>query len=310
MQPNMEKKRDRKMRKRTVQFDIPEPMEPPSARKQTLDVQNMDDMERNPTKNKKRKWVKSEKKSRKTSDGSSKKSNTRRRKTADEIYLLEKWFKDDKEWTKETVDFLKLNTALSTAQIYKWGWDRKKVDSDPKMQKAAMIDEFGGYCKYDPNKNDVFNDLIETDWNEKVRLLDFDWAREEKLAISPSKSETSKFKRRKLQEFTENKKPRKKGSKIRNRNASMATCFTSCFGDSPVRKPENTRKSSFEIKPLQENYFPQDWMLDSYGNEFGALDNYNNDSFHFYSGNVSLSDIHLIDKSWIEMNYSDLLLLG
>ena len=70
----------------------------------------------------------------------------RRRKTSEEIYLLEQCFAKDQEWTKETIQYILKNSQLTYDQIYKWGWDQKnKLEKNPTGKVIPSIDEFGGY---------------------------------------------------------------------------------------------------------------------------------------------------------------------
>lgn len=67
------------------------------------------------------------------------------------------------------MEYLKANTQLSYTQIYKWGWDQKKK-SEKSGPAIPTIDEFGGYCKFD-NKAAPLTQVVDVDWNEKIRLL-------------------------------------------------------------------------------------------------------------------------------------------
>ena len=40
---------------------------------------------------------------------------------------LNKCFAKDPNWSRDTVQYLKKTLGLKTAQIYKWGYDRKKL---------------------------------------------------------------------------------------------------------------------------------------------------------------------------------------
>lgn len=122
----------------------------------------------------------------------------RRRKTADEINLLEKCFEEDEDFHQETVDYLLKNTHLTKVQIYKWGWDQKKKSlKNPQGKRIPSIDEFGGYCKFDQKQDSAkLTKVVDIDWNEQIRLLDLDWAREEKSAptkIEPIQKDDHQF---------------------------------------------------------------------------------------------------------------------
>lgn len=51
----------------------------------------------------------------------------RSRKTYDQMVVLNELYKKDPTWSRETVQHLKKRLGLKTAQIYKWGYDRKKL---------------------------------------------------------------------------------------------------------------------------------------------------------------------------------------
>lgn len=105
-------------------------------------------------------------------------SKTRRRKTADEINLLERAFAKDPEWTEKTVTFVVENTGLDSTQIYKWGWDqKKKIKKNPNLKIVPTIDEFGGYCKYNHSDANLLA-LCDEDLNHKIALLDQECERE------------------------------------------------------------------------------------------------------------------------------------
>jgi hypothetical protein len=95
-------------------------------------------------------------------------------------------FLEDQEWTKDTVDFIKINSHMSLTQIYKWGWDqKKKVKNNPEGIMVPSIDEFGGYSKFEDNdESKKITKVLDIDWNEKIRLLDLDCENEEKRKLS------------------------------------------------------------------------------------------------------------------------------
>ncbi|CAG9318630.1 unnamed protein product [Blepharisma stoltei] len=55
-----------------------------------------------------------------------KNSRKRKRKTNDQLLLLQREFENNPEWSKESLARLTKLTGLSEAQVYKWGWDQKK----------------------------------------------------------------------------------------------------------------------------------------------------------------------------------------
>ena len=48
-------------------------------------------------------------------------------KTKEEIAFLEAEFKKDPLWSRKTVQICKEKLNLETAQIYKWGFDKKNI---------------------------------------------------------------------------------------------------------------------------------------------------------------------------------------
>ena len=53
------------------------------------------------------------------------------------MVVLNKCFKQDPSWSRETVQYLKKTLGLKTAQIYKWGYDRKKVAEKENLDAAC-----------------------------------------------------------------------------------------------------------------------------------------------------------------------------
>lgn len=86
----------------------------------------------------------------------------RNRKTYDEMVILNKCFKQDPEWNRETVQYLKKTLGLKTAQIYKWGYDRKKLAEKENSEQNLLNFSKG-------TKNDCFmTDLSIDDYNHAV----------------------------------------------------------------------------------------------------------------------------------------------
>lgn len=51
------------------------------------------------------------------------------------MVILNKMFKQDPTWSRTTVQYLKAKLGLKTSQIYKWGYDRKKIaEKEEKLQ--------------------------------------------------------------------------------------------------------------------------------------------------------------------------------
>jgi hypothetical protein len=53
-------------------------------------------------------------------------SKRRKRKSLDQLRQLKEEYEKHSEWTKELMTKIALQTGLSEAQVYKWGWDQKK----------------------------------------------------------------------------------------------------------------------------------------------------------------------------------------
>lgn len=58
----------------------------------------------------------------------------RSRKDFDQMVVLNQMFKSDPSWSRTTVQYLKNKLGLKTSQIYKWGYDRKKIAEKEKLQ--------------------------------------------------------------------------------------------------------------------------------------------------------------------------------
>ena len=52
----------------------------------------------------------------------------RKRKTGDQLKELFSYFKANPHWSKETLLQISNKTGLTEAQVYKWGWDRKRKE--------------------------------------------------------------------------------------------------------------------------------------------------------------------------------------
>lgn len=68
----------------------------------------------------------------------------KRKKSKHEVALLEAYFTQDPAWSRKTVKALKPQLSLSVDQIYKWGYDRKKLlkkrNAQAKAKQAAQAD--------------------------------------------------------------------------------------------------------------------------------------------------------------------------
>lgn len=99
----------------------------------------------------------------------------RKRKNSDQVNILIKFFKKNPRWDRYTVEKASKESGLSRAQVYKWGWDRKKKDFPEEGFMKPSKDEFGGYSKHDfVEANDPIADLLDIDLNEQIRQLDLD----------------------------------------------------------------------------------------------------------------------------------------
>lgn len=76
------------------------------------------------------------------------------------------------------------------------------MEKNPSAKKVPTIDEFGGYCKFEASQKQSISKVLDIDWNEKIRLLDLECEREEKLMKAWPVSRP--VKRVKTHEFIEN----------------------------------------------------------------------------------------------------------
>ena len=91
------------------------------------------------------------------------------------MVILNRCFKQDPEWGRETVQFLKKTLGLKTAQIYKWGYDRKKLAEKENSEEVLL-----SFSKR--SKSDSFmTDLSIDDYNYAVLKI---W---ESISKHPSK---------------------------------------------------------------------------------------------------------------------------
>ena len=65
---------------------------------------------------------------------------------------------------------------------------------------VPTIDEFGGYCKFDNKDDKPITQVLDIDWNEKIRLLDLDCEKEGLTLNSQSDSNCVNNKRQKIKE--------------------------------------------------------------------------------------------------------------
>lgn len=105
----------------------------------------------------------------------------RKRKNSDQIEILFKYFQQNPRWDKYTVDKASKESGLARAQVYKWGWDRKKNTPNDEGFQRPSKDEFGGYSKHDfVEDNDPIADLLNIDLNKQIKELDLSPVTEEK----------------------------------------------------------------------------------------------------------------------------------
>jgi hypothetical protein len=111
----------------------------------------------------------------------------RKRKNSDQIRILVKHFKQSPRWEKHTVDKAAKESCLARAQVYKWGWDRKKNAPVDEGYQRPSKDEFGGYSKHDFVKsNDPIADLLNIDLDKQIKELDLSPISEEKATYKAS----------------------------------------------------------------------------------------------------------------------------
>ncbi|CAG9327157.1 unnamed protein product [Blepharisma stoltei] len=91
-----------------------------------------------------------------------KSSRKRKRKTNDQILLLQREFENNPEWNKDSLARLTKLTGLTEAQVYKWGWDQKKkieFSSYSKLPSTLSLSQlFENECTqvlYKPQENNI-----------------------------------------------------------------------------------------------------------------------------------------------------------
>lgn len=66
--------------------------------------------------------------------------NCRNRKTYDQMIVLMKYFKQDPDWSRATVQKVKKEIQIKTSQVYKWGYDQKlKLKETQQQSKNGSI---------------------------------------------------------------------------------------------------------------------------------------------------------------------------
>lgn len=104
-------------------------------------------------------------------------------------------FKQNPRWDKDTVDRAARKSGLARAQVYKWGWDRKKkADPDDGDFLRLTKDEFGGYSKHDfIDDDDPIAELLDIDLTKEIKRLGLDYKEDAPLksvqSISTPKKE-------------------------------------------------------------------------------------------------------------------------
>ena len=108
----------------------------------------------------------------------------RKRKSMDQLKMLEKEFQVCTEWDKDKITKLSKKTGLSEAQIYKWSWDQKKklqLHTKLRSQKDVHLSEiftklpdiqFAGQNKenlYGNHENLICSEMI------MPRVIDYDF---------------------------------------------------------------------------------------------------------------------------------------
>lgn len=91
--------------------------------------------------------------------------NTRNRKSYDQMIALIRYFKQDPSWSRSTVQKVKKEIGMKTAQVYKWGYDQKLKLKE--IEEQCKNGTKTGYTN--SNENDTFmsDDSIQ-DYNEAV----------------------------------------------------------------------------------------------------------------------------------------------
>ncbi|CAI2371711.1 unnamed protein product [Moneuplotes crassus] len=71
-----------------------------------------------------------------------KKTRLIRVKTPEEVAFLEAQFEKDPKWSRKTVQYCKANLNLETAQIYKWGFDKKMILKKNTMNGISVLKSY------------------------------------------------------------------------------------------------------------------------------------------------------------------------
>lgn len=178
----------------------------------------------------------------------------RKRKNSDQIGILMEFFKKNPRWDKHTVDKAAAKSGLARAQVYKWGWDRKKKAGPGELGfiKPAK-DEFGGYSKHDfVDDVDPIADLLNIDLNHEIEKLDL--IHKPKHTVSePSRAGGSPMKGRNLVD-----------SKKRVRKATMKELEVKMSplkpDDSDLPKVKTLVKDAQVQTPTQKKLTSEDFM--------------------------------------------------
>lgn len=125
----------------------------------------------------------------------------KRKKTKEEVAILEAYYQQDPSWSRKTVKALKYKlTNLTVDQIYKWGYDKKNLMKKQKAQMKARktkVQQKAIDFTVSPKKISDFNqeveDLCHLDTGMSVDLMD---SPDDKIL------NTTRSKVRKLSKFT------------------------------------------------------------------------------------------------------------
>ena len=104
---------------------------------------------------------------------------TRSRKTYDQIVVLMRHFKRDPTWNRATVQKVKQELSMKTAQIYKWGYDQKlKNKQESESAKQASLSQFSVSAETDTYITDSaindYNEAVVKIWNSITSTSTFE----------------------------------------------------------------------------------------------------------------------------------------
>lgn len=121
-------------------------------------------------------------------------SGRKRRKTPEEIAVLEAHFAKDPKWGRKTVQILKRTLNLTVDQIYKWGYDKKlQLAKKEVAKKKGAKSRVSNSIELDEVKSGEVHTPAITDYNHEVsELCDFSLKNIDDLSICGDVHETEK----------------------------------------------------------------------------------------------------------------------